>query len=126
MTVDSNSPPSQFDTAVIIDHYDLRFDAGDRANGSLYLCTPRGSAPPDAALDLLRASGLWSADAEKSVAEDQRQAYKDGLRFVAAAAYRAGVGHVVLARFDHPKFPSDAARWQAWLACFDAAYERIA
>lgn len=125
MTAESNLPPPHFDTAVIVDHYDLRFDAGDRANGSLYLCTPRDSAPPDAALALLRASGLWSADAEKSVADEQRQAYKDGLRFVAAVAYRTDNGHFVLARFDHPKFPSDAARWQAWLTCFDAGYERI-
>jgi len=126
MTADQNLPPNAFDTATILDHYDLRFDAGDRANGSLYLCTPRGAARPDDALTLLRAQGLWSADAEKVVADEQRQAYKDGLRFVAAVAYRAVDGHVVLARFDHPKFPSDVARWQAWLACFDAAHERIA
>ena len=73
----------------------------------------------------LRAAGLWSDEAEKSVADEQRQAYRDGLQFVAATAYRDGAGHFLLARFDHPKFPSDGARWDAWLACLDADHERL-
>ncbi len=52
------------------------------------------------------------------------QAYKDGLIFVAAIAYRAGPEHVVIARFDHPKFPSDTKRWEAWVDFLDARHER--
>ena len=38
----------------------------------------------------------------------------------AAIAYRAGPEHVVIARFDHPKFPSDTKRWEAWVDFLDA------
>jgi len=119
-------PPAAFDTATLIDHYDLYFDAGDRANGSLYVCTPRGSPAPDALIAALRGAGLWSEEPFKHVADEQRQAYKDGLVFVAAVAYRNAGTHLALARFDHPKFPSDATRWAAWLACCDARLARHA
>ena len=117
--------PATLDAHSIVDHYDLRFDPADKANGSLYLCTPRGAPAPAAALAALRAAGLWSSEPEKSVPDEQRQAYKDGLEFVAAAAYRAGDDHILLARFDHPKFPSDAARFAAWQALFDADHARL-
>jgi hypothetical protein len=117
--------PATLDAHSIVDHYDLRFDAADKLNGSLYLCTPRGTPAPAAALAALRAAGLWSSEPEKCVPDEQRQAYKDGLQFVAAAAYRDGEGHILLARFDHPKFPSDGGRFAAWRALFDGAHERL-
>ena len=119
------NPPATFDTASIVERYDLRFDAGDKANGSLYLCTARGTPVPAVALAALRAAGLWSAEPEKMVSDEQRPAYRDGLKFVAAVAYRDGAGHFLLARFDHPKFPSDGGRWEAWLACLDGGHERL-
>jgi len=125
MSSNPAAPPAALDTATIVDQYDLRFDAGDKRNGSLYVCTPRGGPAPTGVLAALRAAGLWSEEPEKSVADEQRQAYRDGLRFVAATAYRDGAGHVLLARFDHPKFPSDGARWDAWLGCLDADHERL-
>lgn len=126
MSAESTVPLPLLDTASsIVDNYDLRFDAGDPANGSLYLCSRRHAQAPVSELAQLRAAGLWSAETEKCVTDDQRQAYKDGLVFVAAAAYRTGADPIVLARFDHPKYPSDATRWAAWLAHFDAAYERL-
>ncbi|MEQ8660717.1 MAG: hypothetical protein RLW62_07865, partial [Gammaproteobacteria bacterium] len=67
-------PPATLDTATIVDHYDLHFDGGDKANGSLYVCTPRGAATPAGAIAALRAAGLWSAAAVKTVADDQRAA----------------------------------------------------
>jgi hypothetical protein len=120
--------PASFSTQAIVDAYDLAFDPGDKANGSLYLCTLRGSPSvrPDPWITSLRAAGLWSDSAPKSVPDEQRQAYKDGLVFVAAVAYAAPPEHLVLARFDHPKFPSDANRWNAWVAHFDRQHERLA
>ena len=106
--------PDSFSTDWIVDHCDLRFDAGDAANGSLYLCTARGAPAPERALETLRASQLWSADAVKLVAEEQRDAYREGLKFVAAVALDRDGESLVLARFDHPKFPSDAGRFAAW------------
>ncbi len=119
---DSNSSNAAAN-AEIVDHYDLRFDAADPLNGSLYLCTPRGAPRPAAAIRLLQGADLWSAEPEKAVADDQREAYKNGLIFVAAAAYSSAEGDLLLARFDHPKYPSNADRWSAWLALFDHHYE---
>jgi len=120
-----STPPAGFDTATLVDGYDLTFDAGDKRNGSLYLCTPRGGGVAAAPwVATLRAAGLWSADAPKQVADEQRPAYRDGLRFVAARAFAVAGGHVVIARFDHPKFPSDAARWQAWIDAIEASCAR--
>ncbi len=120
-------PAMPFSSESIVDHYDLTFDPGDRRNGSLYLCTPRGSTLTPAApyVEGLREAGLWSQEPPKSVPDEQRQAYKDGLVFVAAIAWRAAAEHVVLARFDHPKFPSDSTRWEAWVDHFDVRHERI-
>ena len=126
MSAQLSGVPAEFNSASIVDLYDLTFDPGDQRNGSLYLCTPRraSASTPDEALALLRAAGLWSETPAKTVPDEQRQAYKDGLIFVAAIAYLAGVDHLVLARFDHPKFPSDTRRWEAWVDFFDARYER--
>jgi hypothetical protein len=30
----------------------------------------------------------------------------------------------LVARFDHPKFPSDTARWEGWLAFLDERHSR--
>jgi hypothetical protein len=119
--------PVEFSSETLMEGYDLLFDPGDKLNGSLYLCTPRGNDSMDASrlLESLRAAGLWSKDPEKSVADDQRQAYKDGLEFVEARAFATDGGHVTVARFDHPKFPSDEDRWRAWLECIGEGYERV-
>ena len=119
--------PTEFNNDTIVDGYDLMFDQGDKLNSSLYLCTPRGGDATDALrlLASLRAADLWSDDLEKRVADDQRQAYKDELEFIEARAYRTDGGHVAVARFNHPKFPSDQGRWRAWVDCIGEAYERV-
>ena len=119
--------PAEFNNATLVDGYDLMFDAGDKLNSSLYLCTPRGGDATDALrlLAFLRAAGLWSGDLEKNVADEQRQGYKDGLEFVEAHAFRTEGGHVAVARFNHPKFPSDEGRWRAWVDCIGETYERL-
>ena len=126
MSAQLNSVPAEFNGAVIVDNYDLAFDPGDKLNGSLYLCTSRGSSenPAQSWIAALQTVGLWSDTPHKSVPDEQRQAYKDGLIFVAAIAYRAGLEHIVIARFDHPKFPSDTRRWEAWVDFLDARHER--
>ncbi len=125
MSPTANPLPATRSTAAIVDGCDLSFDPGDQANGSLYACTPRGSGAPQAVIAALREAGLWSADEVRQVADDQRQAYRDGLEFVAAAAFRGADGDVLLARFDHPRFPSDAARWEAWLETVARSHERL-
>ena len=126
MSAQLNSVPAEFSNAVIVDNYQLAFDSGDKLNGSLYLGTLRGTTANHAEnwIVPLRAGGLWSDTPHKSVPDEQRQAYKEGLIFVAAIAYCAGAEHIIIARFDHPKFPSDTKRWEAWVDFLDARRER--
>ena len=111
------------DKASIIDGHDLTFDPGDKRNGSLYLGVPRGTATFDVAgmVAALRAAGLWSDVDTKTVPDDHRQAYKDQLLLVDVASF-GGDNGCLIARFDHPKFPSDAARWSDWRAFFEARF----
>ena len=108
------------DKTSIIDQHDLSFDPGDKRNGSLYIgVAQEGSSTLDlpATLAALRAAGLWSATDAKTVPDEHRQAYKDQLALVDSARFGGPQGFII-ARFDHPKFPSDAERWDAWRAFF--------
>jgi len=113
---------------LIIDRHVLTFDPSDKRNGSLYIGEPLDG---DSGLHLatalaeLRAAGLWSNEPEKQVPDAHRAAYREQLALVAAVAYQSTGGSFLIARFDHPKFPSDAARWDAWLAFFDARFTRV-
>lgn len=115
------------DKASIIDGFSLSFDPGDPANGSLYIGT-LGQAGADAGheaiIDRLRGVALWSDTTPKQVADDQREAYKAGLDFVEAIAFDDDGPGFIIARFDHPEYPSSAERWQAWQASLDAVYRR--
>ena len=95
----------------------LTFDPGDKSNGSLYLCDPSNGQHAEMveqAIRVLRAQALWSAQDAKQVRDDQRQAYEAQLVFVEAAEFTCGGAQLVLARCDHPKFPSSADRFSAW------------
>jgi hypothetical protein len=112
----------------VIDGHELSFDASDPLNGSLYLCEPlgsRGIVLSSSLLDALREAGIWSADAPKSVPDEQRSAYKEQLVLVDTAAYQQNDVAFLIARFDHLKYPSDAARWDAWTAFFDSRFEHL-
>lgn len=111
----------------IIDHHVLTFDPTDKRNGSLYIGEPLdGDSGLHLAtvLDDLRAAGLWSKEPEKQVPDAHRATYREQLILVEAVTYRSAGGNFLIARFDHPKFPSDAARWAQWVAYFDARYTR--
>lgn len=110
-----------YDKERVIDGHRLTFDPGDAANGSLYLCHAPGAAPETVMgrVAALRAAGLWSDAEPKHVAEDQRQAYKDQLELVAARRYETAAGPLLIARFDHPRYPSDADRWAQWRQHFE-------
>lgn len=123
-THDSDAGPAELSTACIVDNYRLCFDGGDMSNASLYVCTPGPGTDVHPVVGSLVAAGLWSAETPRQVRDDQRAAYRDGLEFVDAAVFADGASHFVLGRFDHPKFPSDDARWRAWLDVVAADYER--
>jgi hypothetical protein len=103
---------SKWDLASLVDGTLMSFDPGDKKNGSLYICDPANGDAAGALIAAFRAAGLWSDAPPKQVGEDQKEAYKGGLKFVEAVE-TAG-GKLVLLRCDHPKFPSDAGRWEEW------------
>lgn len=112
----------------IIDGHTLTFDPGDKLNGSMYLAESSGTSSeinPDKIISAMRSAQLWSESAPKQVAIEQRQEYKDQLVLVDAIRYRANDVQFAIARFDHPKFPSDDGRWSEWQRFFDARYSRV-
>jgi hypothetical protein len=113
--------------ANVIDNHELTFDPGDPLNGSLYLCQGQDhtSTGLDSVIAALRAAQLWSDDEPKRVPDEQRAAYKEQLQFVEAVTYSLPDGTLLIARFDHAKFPSDQSRWDSWKDAFDASYARI-
>lgn len=111
----------------LIDTHTLVFDPADKANGSLYLAVPLSTPAAidlPATLQALRAAGLWSSETEKTVPDAHKPAYKEQMVFVEAVSYVGAGGAFTLARFDHPKFPSDATRWAAWKTHFDQHHAR--
>jgi hypothetical protein len=112
----------------IIDRHDMTFDPGDPLNGSLYIC--RALAEPraekcDSIIEALRSDGLWSDEDPKDIPPVHREAYKTQLKFVAMQSYKVRDGELMIARFDHEKFPSSESRWESWKSKFDARYTRI-
>jgi hypothetical protein len=102
--------------AQLIHEHDLYFDGGDPANGSLYLCAPLNTevAGVDAAIEQLREAGLWSQATPKQVPVVQKDAYAQQMQFIDSFEFKSGTATLKAARFDHPKYPSDAQRWSAW------------
>jgi hypothetical protein len=112
-----------WDGTTLINENTLTFDAGDPANGSLYLCCPPGAAAAasEAAIERLRSAGLWSSQPPKQVKDEQKPAYAAQMRFVEAAEALVNGQKLVLARYDHAKFPSSAERFAAWKATLKAS-----
>lgn len=99
----------------IIKDWRLTFDPGDARNGSLYLCSKIGAEDAlQNAIDQLRSAGLWSAETPKEVEADKKAAYSEQLVFIDAAGIALQGKTLLLARYDHPKFPSDEQRYQDW------------
>lgn len=88
------------------------FDPQDKANNGLYLSFAASAGAPqaNALIARLTAAGLWTPEARKAVGEEQKPAYLSQLECVEIIA----VGMVYACATDHPKFPLDRERWQAW------------
>jgi hypothetical protein len=113
----------------IIDRHVLTFDPTDKRNGSLYIGEPldgESGLHLGTVLGELRENGLWSNQPEKQVPDAHRAAYREQLTLVEAIPYRSPGGEFLIARFDHPKFPSDETRWIEWVQFFDLRYTRDA
>jgi len=95
----------------------ITYDAGDKSNGSLYLCDPTGGKHGqviERVIAHLRGQTLWSGEEPKQVRDDQRQVYEEQLSFVEAVEFVAYGIALVAVRCNHPKFPSSAERFSAW------------
>jgi hypothetical protein len=110
-------PKKVWDGPTVIRNTTLTFDSGDKLNGSLYLCDPSGASQSqalDQVIALLRGAGLWSSQLQKQVRDDQKATYEIQLQFVEAVDITVAGAQLVIARYDHPKFPSSADRFEAW------------
>lgn len=106
-----------WDEPSIIRQMALTFDPGDKLNGSLYLCDPSNgghSIAVSQAVSALRERGLWSSQEPKQVRDEQRGAYEAQLTFVGAHEFAVGDTKLLIARYDHSKFPSNPERFEAW------------
>jgi len=115
------------DKSDIINKHTLSFDAADKENGSLYLCVDPSIEPgTDVGLviEALRHAGLWSSEVPKEVPDEQRAAYEEQLELVDVVAFRDADSTLLAARFNHEKYPSSGARWQAWLDTLGGKYHR--
>jgi hypothetical protein len=104
--------------ADVVYNHDLYFDPADPSNGSLYLCAVPGTSNDriEALIELLRNAALWSPQQYKCVPAEHKKNYAEQMQFIACAQFTLATTPFLVARFDHPKFPSDAERWSAWLA----------
>lgn len=112
-----NRSTPTWDGAAIFRSTEITYDTGDKANGSLYLCDPTGGQQKqivEKVIGNLRGKSLWSAEQPKQVRDDQRKAYEEQLSFIEAMEFAVDGGTLVIARCNHPKFPSRAERFSAW------------
>jgi hypothetical protein len=106
-----------WDVPSLMRHATMTFDAGDRDNASLYVFTLEESASAKSlmtVIDTLRLAKLWSSEPPKTVTDQQRPVYEAQLAFKELHAFPDLLA--VVARFDHPRFPSSPTRFQQWKA----------
>ena len=110
------------DTRQLFNSFDVYFDDRDRRNGSLYLCLLRGEnngAAVEPVVTLLRQHALWADDGLACVRDDQRETYASQLDLIEYREYLLPHGQLTAVRCDHPRYPSDGGRWNAWVQCLD-------
>jgi hypothetical protein len=101
-------------------NFDAYFDPEDQQNGSLYIFKRRGSnADETRAISLLVEAKLWSKGAYSMVRDDQREAYATQLEELEVVSITEDL---LLGRYDHPKFRSDATRWENWVSCLKSNF----
>lgn len=100
----------------LINQFELYFDGADQTNASLYLCIDDtlGDDCAQRIIGALRHAGLWSEAAAKKVPAEHKPMYAEQMKFIGyrSAHFEGETFHI--AAYDHPKFPSNAQRWQAW------------
>lgn len=115
---DSREPGCTSSCDIFLSHH-AWFDPETQDNASLYLFSGcAGDTDIDTCIARLVAAGLWSAGAVKKVRDDQRAMYAQQLEPLERVAVRGT--QVSAGRFNHPKYPSSATQWQAWVQCLNA------
>ena len=103
----------------LINRFELYFDGADMANASLYLCVDDslGDAGVQRVIAALREAGLWSEAAAKTVPAEHKPMYAEQMQFVGSSSGRLDGKTFHIAAYDHPKYPCQPGRWQAWQDC---------
>ncbi len=125
---DRNDWINLIDGSSIFDLYNVSFDPGDRTNGSLYICDPL-DRPSGIVLDevvtKMRDARIWSDHDASHVPEKYKEQYKRELVLKEVVTYKTQNGDFLVARYNHPKYPSHDSRWANWLHHFDSQYKRL-
>ena len=115
------------DKSTIINQHEMYFDAGDKKNGSLYLCVDPDVQPGtnvDLIIDKLRVANSWSDEPPKKVPAEHKAAYEEQLELLEVVTFRDADSPFLAVRFEHEKFPSDKDRWMQWLRIMEEHYWR--
>ena len=103
----------------IFQNCDLFFDPEEPLNASLYICLPRGKSLAKNIIGQMRLISIWSNAPEQIVPSSKRDVFKQQLKFIDAHLCHFDAQFIIISRFDHERFRSNAARWDCWKKFFD-------
>ncbi|MBQ0720384.1 MAG: hypothetical protein KBT88_02590 [Gammaproteobacteria bacterium] len=108
----------------LINNFEMYFDGSDMSNASLYLCIDAKLSDDDAQaiIETLRASGLWSADAAKTVPAEHKPMYAEQMEFIGYVSGKIDGKVFHASAYNHEKFPYNAGRWEEWKSFIAANY----
>ena len=108
----------------LINNFEMYFDGTDMTNASLYLCIDSavGDSRAQAIIEAMRAAGLWSADAAKTVPAEHKPMYVEQMKFIGYVSGKTDGKAFHASAYDHEKFPYNAGRWEEWKRFIAANY----
>ena len=100
----------------LINNFEMYFDGADMTNASLYLCIDSavGDSNAQAIIEAMRAGGLWSVDAAKTVPAEHKPMYAEQMKFIGYVSGKIAGKAFHASAYDHEKFPYNAERWEEW------------
>lgn len=108
----------------LINNFEMYFDGTDMTNASLYLCIDSSLSDGDAQaiIESMRANGLWSSDAAKTVPAEHKPMYTEQMEFIGHVSGKLNGKEFHVSAYNHKKFPYNAERWEEWKSFISANY----
>ncbi len=108
----------------LINNFEMYFDGTDMTNASLYLCIDSavGDSGAQTIIESMRAVGLWSADAAKTVPVEHKPMYVEQMKFIGYVSSKIDGKVFHASAYDHEKFAYNAERWEEWKRFIAANY----